>query len=238
MSATLAIDTSSSLSSIALRREDGAIFEYEGGDPNSHNETLIGHVLELLSQAGVRPSQLGVLIDGAGPGSFTGLRISLSFLKGLSLGLGIPLHCLSSLAAIAASAAASEAGIVISLADARRDEIFCGAFDRRHGYAPICAEMIIPIGEFSKFAEEICRNATGTTVEIVTCGVNSTQLGTALKTTPASHFARGLLNLLDKDSTGSSFSLPELCAAAPHYMRAVSAKTIEERERRASRAAS
>ncbi len=91
----------------------------------------------VLDSAGVPLSSIKELVIGQGPGSFTGLRIGYSFVKGLSLALGVPIVQVASLAAYSLSAHARWGAVVL---DARRGEYFTQFFTSA---APVGAVSIL-----------------------------------------------------------------------------------------------
>jgi tRNA threonylcarbamoyladenosine biosynthesis protein TsaB len=129
----LALDTSTLVASVALvvRDEAGSrLAAARESDVKSHSDQLISLIDEVLDEAGVklRGGVDGVAV-GAGPGSFTGLRIGMSTAKGLCFAAGVPLWSVSSLAALARDAR-EQAGahIAIPVLDARRGEVFFGIY--------------------------------------------------------------------------------------------------------------
>jgi len=95
-----------------------------------HAETLLERVDSLLATGGQRVEQVGLVVYGRGPGTFTGLRIGLSTAKGLALARGVPLIGLSSLECLALSAGVD--GLVAPVIDARRGEVFTGLYEVAH----------------------------------------------------------------------------------------------------------
>jgi len=92
----LALDTSTRLAGIALYSgKDGLIAEFSWHSANRHTVELIPRVEQMLVQAGVARTDLRAVVVALGPGSFTGLRVSLAAAKGLALAgdlalLGVP----------------------------------------------------------------------------------------------------------------------------------------------------
>ncbi|MFP3947472.1 MAG: tRNA (adenosine(37)-N6)-threonylcarbamoyltransferase complex dimerization subunit type 1 TsaB [Longimicrobiales bacterium] len=96
----LAFDTSSSLGSVALGDGEGGVLARRFiRDQGAHASALIPAIRDVLEDAGVARSAVDRVVVGAGPGSFTGLRVAAATAKGLVRSLGIPLWAVSSLAA-------------------------------------------------------------------------------------------------------------------------------------------
>jgi tRNA threonylcarbamoyladenosine biosynthesis protein TsaB len=118
----LGIDTCGPMGSVALGRmvagvvEIAGLIELEG---RSYSATLVAAVGNLLAQAGVQLSALDGIVAVNGPGSFTGVRVGLSAVKGLAEVARIPVVSVSRLEVLAA-----KAGVGCSALDAHRHEVF------------------------------------------------------------------------------------------------------------------
>ena len=122
----LALETSSAWCSVALWL-DGRTIEREELAGQRHSELLVPMVDEVLAQAALDLSALHAIAFGAGPGSFTGLRIACGVAQGLAAGTGLNVVGVSTLAAIAQ---ASSAQRVLACLDARMGQIYCAAYER------------------------------------------------------------------------------------------------------------
>ena len=111
---TLAFDTATDSATSALI-DDGEVL----GERTSRAVTLLEDVDALLRQGGAHPRDLGALVVGIGPGSFTGVRIGLAAARGLALALDLPGAGVSTLAALEAGAPGAT-----PVVDARRREVF------------------------------------------------------------------------------------------------------------------
>jgi tRNA threonylcarbamoyladenosine biosynthesis protein TsaB len=111
---TLAFDTATSVATAALVR-DGEVL----GERASRAVRVLEDADELLREAGVKPSELGGLVVGTGPGSFTGLRMGLAAARGLAFALDVPVAGVSTLDALAAGAPGA-----LPVVDAGRREVF------------------------------------------------------------------------------------------------------------------
>lgn len=93
----------------------------------AHGELLMPSVCEVLAAAGARMRDLDVVVCGAGPGPFTGLRVGMVTAAALGDALGIPVYPAGSLDAIAHRAGAGSPLLVV--ADARRRELYWARYD-------------------------------------------------------------------------------------------------------------
>ncbi|TVP58755.1 MAG: tRNA (adenosine(37)-N6)-threonylcarbamoyltransferase complex dimerization subunit type 1 TsaB [Halomonadaceae bacterium] len=128
MTTLLALDTSSDNCSVALWHQ-GQLWHDCQQVPRGHTRLLMPMIRQLLDQAGAPLAALDGVAFGAGPGSFTGLRITLGVAQGLAWGLGRPVIPVSCLAATAAQAARLYQARQVAVAfDARMDQVYWGAF--------------------------------------------------------------------------------------------------------------
>lgn len=120
----LAFEAAISRVSVALSC-DGVITEKSADVPNGGSERLLPWANELLAEAGLTLEQLDGLAFGAGPGSFTGLRLACGVAQGLAFGLDLPVVPVGTLAALAL---ASGNGKVLACLDARMNEVYVAAY--------------------------------------------------------------------------------------------------------------
>ncbi len=123
----LALETSADACSAALWVDGDVAGRYEE-QPRRHVELILPMVASLLAEADLPMEALDGIAFGAGPGSFTGVRIAVSAAQGFGLGAGVPLVAVSSLAALAARALAGQARRVYVTQDARMGEVYAGAY--------------------------------------------------------------------------------------------------------------
>jgi tRNA threonylcarbamoyladenosine biosynthesis protein TsaB len=105
----LAFDTSTPTARVALISPAGECVVERAKTAARHSANLLGLVDEVLREGRVTVGGLGAIACGAGPGSFTGLRVGLAVAKGLALPTGLPLVLVSSLDALACDLAAAAA---------------------------------------------------------------------------------------------------------------------------------
>ncbi|RJQ38279.1 MAG: tRNA (adenosine(37)-N6)-threonylcarbamoyltransferase complex dimerization subunit type 1 TsaB [Nitrospiraceae bacterium] len=155
----LAIDTSTMLGGIALMDDSSAsggsgslIAESRLNVKSTHSERLMTEIEHCLKQSGVKISDIDVFAVAAGPGSFTGLRIGLSTVKGFSYATGKPIVSVPTLEALAWNFPYSRYPVCTML-DARKKEVYAALF-KWEGQ-----NLIRLIGETSAKPEEFMRNS-------------------------------------------------------------------------------
>ncbi|MGD0832687.1 MAG: tRNA (adenosine(37)-N6)-threonylcarbamoyltransferase complex dimerization subunit type 1 TsaB [Terracidiphilus sp.] len=118
----LSIDTCGPTGSVALGRLSAGVVEILGQvelEGRSYSSTLVAAVGEALAEGGVALRELGAIVVVNGPGSFTGVRVGVSAVKGLSEGARIPVLAVSRLEVLAAAT-----GVETAALDAHRQEIY------------------------------------------------------------------------------------------------------------------
>jgi tRNA threonylcarbamoyladenosine biosynthesis protein TsaB len=128
----LAIEASSLAGGVALLDEERLVAEYRLDVGVTHSERLMAAVDRILADARWTPHALGGLAVAIGPGSFTGLRIALSTVKGLALALGLPIAAVPTLDAMAA-ALPWAALPVCPVLDARKGEVYASLYRWQDG---------------------------------------------------------------------------------------------------------
>src|ERR1041384_3228184 len=128
----LAVETSSLAGGVALLDGPRLVAEYLLDVSVTHSERLMSAVDRVLADARWTPRELTGLAVAVGPGSFTGLRIAVSTVKGLALALGLPIAAVPTLDAMAA------AGPWVSLPicpvlDARKGEVYASRYRWQDG---------------------------------------------------------------------------------------------------------
>lgn len=128
----LALDTSASPVSAAIVRDGFLLGEYYLNTRTTHSQTLMPVVESLLKTTGMKLEEIDVLAVNAGPGSFTGVRIGVATVKGLSLPLNKPCASVSTLEAMAHCMPYRE-GIVCAVMDARCFQVYNALFRSDNG---------------------------------------------------------------------------------------------------------
>src|SRR5947207_15311498 len=126
---TLAIEGSTYAGSVALLQGDSVMAErtlVDSGIPSrgGREERVVPSVAECLVAARVDVGLISRVVCGAGPGSFTSLRIAASVAKGIAVGVGIPMFSVPSLMLTVAAAESLDVGLYLSVIPAMREEWF------------------------------------------------------------------------------------------------------------------
>ncbi|MBQ5717934.1 MAG: tRNA (adenosine(37)-N6)-threonylcarbamoyltransferase complex dimerization subunit type 1 TsaB [Alistipes sp.] len=140
MALILLIETGTDICSVGIARDGELLSLRESDRGRDHARQVAAFVDEALEEMGLQPEALDAVAVGKGPGSYTGLRIGVSFAKGLCYGIGRPLIAIGSLDALTEVAREDyEAGIVdverwdeatlCPMVDARRMEVYTQLFN-------------------------------------------------------------------------------------------------------------
>jgi tRNA threonylcarbamoyladenosine biosynthesis protein TsaB len=125
----LALDTSTEFLSLALQKGE-QVFVRELNAGQTHSQRILPLLRELLNEANVALADLGGIAFGAGPGSFTGLRIACGVAQGLAYGANLPVVGVSTLLAVAEETGSNK---VIVCLDARMSEVYHAAYEKVEG---------------------------------------------------------------------------------------------------------
>lgn len=121
----LAVDTATKILTISLKSSNN-FYEIIVDEGFRHSENLISKFKEILEKARLKVKDLDLLICTRGPGSFTGLRISMATLKGINTALGIPLVSIPTLDVFANKKQFT--GIVLPIIDARKKSYYTAVY--------------------------------------------------------------------------------------------------------------
>lgn len=138
MPTILALDTTSELGSLAVRQNGQSIAEIERRSTDGFSHLLFGMIEELLDKAGVSLRDIDCFAAASGPGSFTGVRVGLSAIKGLAEAMGKPVAGISSLRAMGSFGSFPLRAVVL---DARRGEVYAGVYDSN--LEPVMPEAVL-----------------------------------------------------------------------------------------------
>ncbi len=127
----LCVETATEVCSIALLRHDGKVFVDEHSRKNSHTETITLQIKKCLKLSGLEVEDLDAIGISCGPGSYTGLRVGASAVKGLAYGADKPVITLNTLRGLAQgiSEIAEQGDLIVPMMDARRMEVYYSVYD-------------------------------------------------------------------------------------------------------------
>lgn len=123
----LALETATRVAGVALVNEGRVQKEVFLNHRQTHSQTLMVTVDEVLRECEVSLNQVDAIAVSIGPGSFTGLRIGLATAKGLALGIGKPAIGVPTLDALAYNASLFS-GLVCPVLDARKQEVYTAIY--------------------------------------------------------------------------------------------------------------
>jgi tRNA threonylcarbamoyladenosine biosynthesis protein TsaB len=122
----LALDTTSEFGSLAIRAEGQTVAEVALHSPEGFAHLIFPAIERLLGDARLALQQIDCFAAASGPGSFTGIRVGLSAVKGLAEALGKPTVGVSNLRAMSSFGNLAHRAVVL---DARRGEVFAAVYD-------------------------------------------------------------------------------------------------------------
>ena len=146
----LNIETATKNCSVSLSVDGAQVGLKEIAEENfSHAEKLHVFIENLLGENGMSMKDLSGIAVSQGPGSYTGLRIGVSAVKGLCYGLNIPMMAIDTLQ-ILAKQLQVESGWIIPMIDARRMEVFCATFSPQGDLITPIEAKVIDASSFSE----------------------------------------------------------------------------------------
>lgn len=221
----LGIDTSSIDIGIGLFRNSEPIASYSRFIRNSHAEHISQVVEMLLDINNVKSTDIGHIAVSVGPGSFTGLRIGISFVKGFCFKRDAVVLPVSSLE-ILAYAARNHNGRIISAIDARNDDIFFGSFESHNGsICRLTEDTIVNVSDFKSFIRNddiIVTDTMGFSRSVVFNSLDNTN---SILPIEKYHLQRGLFcSLIGAQSLNSPEKWKSEIDIVPNYLRSSSAQ--------------
>ena len=143
----LALDSTAIVASVALCENGVLLGEYTLNNGNTHSQSLLPMVESLLGLFGTGIDEIDLFAASAGPGSFTGVRIGVSILKGLASAKKTPCIGLSTLEALAENLPYRD-GILCPVMDARRNQVYNALFRRtERGLERLTEDRLITLKE-------------------------------------------------------------------------------------------
>ncbi len=146
----LAIDSSSVVAGVAILDADRLLYEEVQHHEKNHSVILMPMVEQALDSCQLTLKQIDLFAVSGGPGSFTGLRIGISTVKGLAQAVEKPAAAVSTLDALAYNVTGPEDALVCPVMDARRDQVYTCLY-RREGsrYVPLMPYSALPVEQLA-----------------------------------------------------------------------------------------
>ena len=177
----LHIETSGSFCSVGLSRGSEMLDSINSSEENNHSTALAPDVQALLASQKTEPSDLHAISVSGGPGSYTGLRVGVSFAKAMCFALNIPLLAIDTLESLAMAARTALQGrdavkddvLYYPNIDARRMEVYVAAFDAAGDRMLPNSTLIVDENTFADLIEAgnqivFCGTGTMKCVDILT----------------------------------------------------------------------
>ena len=123
----LSIDSSSKVATVAILKDDVLLGEYILNDKREHSVILMPLIENLLKECNLSIDDIDGYVVSKGPGSFTGLRIGMATIKGMSFGNNKPYISISSLDALAYNLISFN-GIICPIMDALRENVYTALY--------------------------------------------------------------------------------------------------------------
>ena len=123
----LSVDSSSKVATVAILKDDVLLGEYILNDKREHSVILMPLIQELLKECNLTIDDIDGYVVSKGPGSFTGLRIGMATIKGMSFGNNKPYISISSLDALAYNLISFN-GIICPIMDALRENVYTALY--------------------------------------------------------------------------------------------------------------
>ena len=154
----LSIETSAKTAGCALTEDEKLICEYTLNTGRTHSQTLLPMVESMMKNADMKISDVDMFTCTAGPGSFTGVRIGISTVKGLAFAKNKPCVPVSTLLSIATNLK-SYSGIICPVMDARRNTVYNALFESKNGnLTRLCEDRIISLEELKEELLQYSKN--------------------------------------------------------------------------------
>lgn len=156
---TLAFDSAAKIASVAVMADEKIIASFSIDNGLTQSELLLPMAEDMLKSLGLTFGDIGLLATSVGPGSFTGVRIGVSLVKGLAFGRNIPCVGVSTLDGLAENLNGLS-GIIVPCMDARRSQVYTAVYSSDgEKIKKLTEDMAIPITELFErlrdFSEDI-----------------------------------------------------------------------------------
>lgn len=153
----LGVDSTATSASAAVL-SDGKILSLNYSNTGlTHSQTLLPMIDSALKSAGLTVNDIDIFAVSSGPGSFTGVRIGVSAVKGIAQPLGKNCICVSTLEVIAKSLE-NTGCYAVSVMDARCNQVYTAQFDCKDGFMRVTEDSAVTIDELGEQLKEVDSN--------------------------------------------------------------------------------
>ncbi len=167
---TLGIETSGRVGSVAIRRDGTLVAERFSEPARGHGGRILAEIDALLGELDIALDQVDLFAAGAGPGSFTGVRVGLATVTSLAWALGRPATAVDTLQALAGNGI-DAGGLIAPVIDARKQEVY-GALYRRQDGGLTCV-LQASVASPASWAAAVAEAACGETVRWLGSGTDA-----------------------------------------------------------------
>lgn len=164
----LALDTSSPAGSIAVMRDDRVVGSVSAWTGEVYSSRMFRQLEFLLRELSLSVDEFDLFAVAVGPGSFTGLRVGLTAVKGWAEVYRKPIAAVSALEAVAAQSH-SEASLLVPVLDARRAQIYFAVYERASAskFGGLTLESHESVATPDEFLEALASRNNGSAMAIV-----------------------------------------------------------------------
>lgn len=229
----LALDSSAAPASVALLEDGKILSEFYINTKQTHSQTLMPMVESVLKLTNKTLDDVTCMAVSAGPGSFTGVRIGVSCVKGLSMTRNIPCAGVSTLRAMAENAR-QLTGMVCAVMDARCGQVYNALFRAESGkLTRLCDDRALPIAELLEecktFAEKIYLVGDGAELCYKTfAAIRAELLQPQLRFQRASGVAMAAQEMIENGQTVTPDALMPIYLRLPQAERELKAKNAQK----------
>ena len=229
----LALDSSAAPASAALLEDGKILSEFYINTKQTHSQTLMPMVESVLKLTNKTLDDVTCMAVSAGPGSFTGVRIGVSCVKGLSMTRNIPCAGVSTLRAMAENAR-QLTGIVCAVMDARCGQVYNALFRAESGtLTRLCDDRALPIAELLEecktFTEKIYLVGDGAELCYKTfAAIRAELLQPQLRFQRASGVAMAAQEMVENGQTVTPDALMPIYLRLPQAERELKAKNAQK----------
>ena len=150
----LAYETSTDVCSVAYQNKEGAIFEKRIQGESVHSDNLFLFTQELMKEHGCTIDKMEAVLVSNGPGSYTGLRIATSAIKGIFFKTDTQVYQVETLAGLACSLMGENQRIIHSIIDARRSHVYHKKFRVDDNLETITELQLLQISEMESILKK------------------------------------------------------------------------------------